>query len=263
MVYCIACSAKKIDVINGSSSLRSYLITGSYNGMDRDKFGNIYLINDENEISKYNADFELEFKNSFNRYGDISYIDATNPQKILLYYQDYHYVVFLDNSLSEIKTLNLEELGYWDISAVAMGPDNFLWIYDPVNFKLVKIDDSGQVRSSTNELYSDVFRNSNSKVRLYVDKNAIYLYNDGQINVYNVFGQEEKVILLEHFDIQFYDNFLIYSLDRTLYKHDLQLVKLTEEKEKILTLSDDFMDFDLGRNGCLVLDVGGVYKIDI
>jgi hypothetical protein len=58
----------------------------------------------------------------------------------------------------EINPLNFEEVGFWNITSVTPSPDKHIWIYDPVNLKILKTNESKEdVRdfqlSKSNELY--------------------------------------------------------------------------------------------------------------
>ena len=133
-----------------------YLIKGDFKIFEMDNLGDLYLLNNRNQLLKFNVEGVLRFEFSLNGLGEISNIDVSNPQKILLYYPQYQNIVIVDNTLSEIKRLNLEELGYWDIQAVAVSKDNNIWIHDPINHHMLKIDPSGGVQLSSNEFYNPI-----------------------------------------------------------------------------------------------------------
>jgi len=212
-----------------------YHITGRYSRMDIDKLGNIYLVDSKNKIHKYNSTFELLFSNSYNTLGRISHIDVSNPQKIIVYFSDFQNLLFLDNTLSEISILNLEPLGYWNIQAVAPSVDNLVWIYDPVNFRLVKIDESGNVLLNSNELYSGgIAGNDIPKITARDDR--IYLYTESQFMVFNIFGELIKTVDLENDGLQYLQSKLIYRQDKVLKIRDLKTEFLVDSDDTIYRL---------------------------
>ena len=61
-----------------------------------DPLGNLYLA-DEQNIWMYNKNGDSLRAFNSRRFGEISFIDATDPYKILVYFQDYNLIIFLDN----------------------------------------------------------------------------------------------------------------------------------------------------------------------
>lgn len=109
-----------------------------------DNIGNIYVITVNNTIEKYAPDGRLLTRYSNRRYGEASYLDVANPLKVLVWYADFRMVVFLDRSLTLLGALNLIEVGYPEVRTVAAAPDGRIWLYDEVNFRLVKITQEGE-----------------------------------------------------------------------------------------------------------------------
>src|SRR5271156_1161522 len=55
-----------------------------------DNLGNIYLLSKDNQLKKLNANGDsAAVFNAVTKYGNIYFIDVTNPLKILLYYKDF------------------------------------------------------------------------------------------------------------------------------------------------------------------------------
>jgi hypothetical protein len=105
-----------------------------------DNFGNIYAIS-QNEIIKYNANGIFQKQFSTKRYGNIEFVDAMNPLKILLYYKDFQQILFLDNQLTPSSTqISLEKIGYEQASLVCASANNSFWIFDTQNNELLKFD---------------------------------------------------------------------------------------------------------------------------
>lgn len=109
-----------------------------------DNIGNIYVITITNTIEKYAPDGRLLTRYSNRRFGEASYLDVANPLKVLVWYADFRMVVFLDRSLTLLGALNLIEAGYPEVRTVAAAPDGRIWVYDEVNFRLVKITQEGE-----------------------------------------------------------------------------------------------------------------------
>ncbi len=108
-----------------------------------DKLGNIYIVDTKNRLIKYDNKFNELYRYANNRYGLISTVDVTNPLRIVLFYDDFNQVSILDNTLSVIRSLDLSQQ-FLDVSACGVSNDGHLWIYDPVQFKLLKINEEGR-----------------------------------------------------------------------------------------------------------------------
>jgi len=65
-----------------------------------DQLGNTYVVAD-NHIYKYSRAGDLVQKYSNNNFGQITSIDATDPYKTIVFYQDFRHIIILDNMLSD------------------------------------------------------------------------------------------------------------------------------------------------------------------
>ncbi|MBC7884740.1 MAG: hypothetical protein H7X99_04660 [Saprospiraceae bacterium] len=109
-----------------------------------DNLGRLYIVDQKNNIINYKPDLKEQYRYANKRGGNVSTLDVTNPFKIVSFSDDFNQIKILDNTLSEISTLNLSEK-FADISACATSNDGNLWVFDPVQFKLIKINNQGTV----------------------------------------------------------------------------------------------------------------------
>lgn len=236
-----------------------YIIPGDFKDMEVDRLGFIYLINYKNEIFKYDEYFKLLFKTSYNTLGTIDYIDVSNPQKVLVYHSDFQNVLFLDNTLSQINTLNLESLGFWNIGTVAPSNDNLIWIYDPVNYKLIKINENGKEQLSSNELFSGGIQGRNSP-RIISRDDKIYLFTEEQLMIFNIFGDFDKAINLSNNGIQFFSSDIVYNKENQLYSRSTKVEFITSEDQLLYQYDHDIRDFYLNKDNTIyTLDSSGVF----
>ncbi|MEO7047207.1 MAG: hypothetical protein ABI091_18025, partial [Ferruginibacter sp.] len=71
-------------------------IPGKYSFMDVDVLDNIYLITVDNQLVKINSNGDsVASFNDVKKYGNPTFIDVSNPLKILVYYQNFSTVVVL------------------------------------------------------------------------------------------------------------------------------------------------------------------------
>jgi len=239
----------------GPVSKRSY--PGSVDFFEVDKFENIYLVdgNRLKKVDQLNANVTT-YEND--RYGNITSIDVTNPQKILVFYDLFDIVITLDNSLAETSNIDLKIFGYQDINAIAASNDNNLWVYDPIYFRLKKINYRGTVIAESLNLsgyYLDQVHPTSIKER----GNKVYLNSpDDGIVVFDNLGQFIRVLPLKDLsDFQVRKNNIIYHnlkgafiyFTEGLYDKPLDDVDLSERvhwKQFRMTISHYYIAFTDG-----------------
>ncbi len=171
---------------------------------DVDNLGRIYIVDDKNKFINYKPDLKEQYRYANTKSGSISTIDVTNPLNIIAFYDDFNQVKIFDNTLTIINEVNLSDK-FVDISACGISNDGQLWIYDPSQFKLLKINENGQVileSSNVNDFgMSDVnisIIKEKSNVVILIDKSKGFYFFDnfGQY----LFHFKESDILSVQFD---------------------------------------------------------------
>lgn len=257
--FSLSCQSIKSTQVNLSDH---YLLQGQFEQIKIDKLGFLYLLNDNNELLKFDEDLNLLFKYSINSLGDVATIDVSNPQKIILYFSDYQFILFLDNTLSEIKRLNLESFGYWDIQSAALSNDNLIWIYDPVNFRLIKISDNGQLKLQSNELFYDDASFSTNQI--FSHENFVYLYSNQKLVLFDSFGLKLKTLITPNEQIQFLgDQFLVLDDNKILLKN-FKVEFLEENNIPVIDFgNNNILGFYYYKNNVFTIDKNGLQKIKI
>lgn len=149
-----------------------------------DVFGNLYTIDLRNRLKVYDSDFNFLFEYYNNILGEISYVDVTNPKKIILFFKGFQKVLFIDDTLSEIGRYE----GEFNILAVGNSRDNNLWIYDGLDYRVKKISSIGRVLLESNPLesYHGISINPDYMIEY---NNMVYLVEDGRgIAILDNFG---------------------------------------------------------------------------
>ena len=145
-----SCATKKNIPNVVSSVVDKYDIAVQPMFAEVDNLGRIYVLDDKNRIINYKPDLTEQYRFANTRSGQVSTLDVTNPLKVVAFYDDFNQVKVLDNTLSIINELNLADK-FADISACGVTNDGHLWVFDPVQFKLIKINDAGvKVMESSN-----------------------------------------------------------------------------------------------------------------
>jgi hypothetical protein len=188
-----------------SLPVMSRLITGSYVDFQVDNLGNIFVLTPDNQLKKYNAAGDsLGVFNDVRRYGKIAYIDVTNPLKILLFYEEFGTIVMLDRFLNNINSLDLRQLGFYQVTCIGLAYDNNIWVYDALAGKLNKISSDGTQINQTNDIrqYMDSVPNP---VLLTDQGGLVYLFDPQKgAFVFDHYGGYSKFIPLKnwrHFEV--------------------------------------------------------------
>jgi len=104
-----------------------------------DNLDNIYAVTDNNQLLKYNSAGKLLWNYSNKSFGKLSFIDVTDPMRILLFYSAIQQAVVLNNNLNEISRFNFGADASRFVTLIATANSNGFWIYDQQNRQLQKL----------------------------------------------------------------------------------------------------------------------------
>jgi hypothetical protein len=125
-------------------------IKGNFAKVYADNLLNVYTVNANNQIKKYNNKGDsVAVYNNLTQYGNISHIDVTNGLKILVYYKDFAIINVLDRFLKPLTTIQLRQQNILQASAICLSYDGQIWVFDEVEYKLKKIDETGKLLLET------------------------------------------------------------------------------------------------------------------
>lgn len=195
-----------------------------------DDFGFTYVVS-KTEILKYNMVGELYKSFSTKRYGNIDFVDVTNPLKILVYYKDFQQILFLDNQLTASSDMiSLEVLGLEQTSLVCTSANNSFWLYNKQNNSLQRYGEKSQqiVKIDNLNRVLDIEIKPN-----FMKEKSNYLYlncpNEG-ILVFDIYGSFLKTIPIKNiteFDIQ--NSNVFYFQNKTLNEYSSQTFNTTQK----------------------------------
>jgi hypothetical protein len=184
----ISFSLGKVSAQADSIPTMALYLPGTYADFQVDNLGNVFVLTPDNQLKKYSASGDsLGVFNDVRRYGKIAYIDVTNPLKILLFYQEFGTIVTLDRFLNNVGSLDLRQLGFYQVTCIGLAYDNNIWVYDALAGQLNKISNDGTVISKTND------------IRQFTDSvpNPILLTDQGGL-VY-LFDPQKGAFLFDHY----------------------------------------------------------------
>lgn len=198
---------------------KMFAVTAPIKDFYVDNLYNIYLINNNNQVKKLNDKGDsVGVYNDVKRYGDISYIDVTSPLKILVYYHDFATITILDRFLTYRATIALRQHNILQPGAVALSYDNNIWVYDEAESKIKKIDESGNILQTSNDLRLS-FTDAPQVSKIIDDNGTLYLYDEkqGWLLFDYYFAFKKKIIEKDWQDVQSINANMIGRKGKSIY----------------------------------------------
>ena len=162
-----------------SDSLFSYVRTydSGISSFAVDNLGELYVINKGNQLKKYNARGDsVAVFNQVTQFGTLSYVQAQNPWKTILFYQDFGTIVLLDKYLNIVTSINLPKVNIFQVDAVTTSYDNNIWLFDGQEERLKKIDDNGNTLFETVD-FRQLFDSVPAPKKVIDRDGYVYLYD--------------------------------------------------------------------------------------
>ncbi|MCH8331325.1 MAG: hypothetical protein IH946_08075 [Bacteroidetes bacterium] len=195
-----------------------------------DNLRQFYVIANNNELQKYDVKGNLLKTYSEKKHGQLKYLSADNPMKLLLFYPDFYFLVMLDNTLSETGSINLQRLNFQLPKAVCISFDNRIWLYDELNFQLIKIDENGLVVQQSENLLT--LLGIALKFNFLTEENNWLYVNDPDVGIliFDIYGTYNKTLPIKGLDyFQVVQDNIIYYKDGKLIRYN----NLTFEEQEI------------------------------
>jgi hypothetical protein len=203
-------------------------IPGKYSFMDVDVLDNIYLITVDNQLVKINSNGDsVASFNDVKKYGNPTFINVSNPLKILVYYQNFSTVVVLDRLLTLRNSINFRKMGIFSVKALATSYDNNIWIFDEQDMKLKKIDDDGKTLTETTD-WRQLFDPVPSPSQIIDADNFVYLYDENKgFAIFDYYGTLKGNLPFLHWkNIAISRNVIYGFADNILYSYQLKSLDL-------------------------------------
>jgi len=186
-----------------------------------DNIGALYLITPGNQLKKYNEQGDsVGVFNEVTKYGKLSYVDAENPWKTILFYQNFSTIVLLDKYLKVVTAINLRKQNIFQVRAVTSSYDSNIWLFDEQDNKLKKIDDNGNVLSETVD-FRLLFDSVPDPAKIIDRDGFVYLYDPQKgVYIFDYYGSfKSKLTFLNWTDMEVFGK-NIYGFDKeNIYKY--------------------------------------------
>lgn len=193
-----------------------------------DPFKNIYAINDKEELLKFDEQGTLLFRFGIRELGPIQIVDASNPFKVIVFYEETNQLVVLDNNLSEISRTDLFDLNILSVSAISNSSNDEIWFFDRFNQQLIRLNNQLEI-SYKGEQLNETFDQQIEPHFMLEKQDAVYLNDSTQgIFVFDLFGNYQKTIRIKGLaSFQVVNNLLVYLKDGQLKSRHLKLLSNT------------------------------------
>ncbi|HSG68226.1 MAG TPA: hypothetical protein VK994_05925 [Bacteroidales bacterium] len=188
-----------------------------------DELGNVFVVKDK-QLTKYNKSGDRLHSYTNLYAGSISFVDTHDPFKLLLFYQAFGQVEFLDHTLSLTSSrIDLNEISLGLSTLACASYQGAFWVYDPTNFELVRVTQSLEIaeRSGNLQQATGIALDPN-----YMIERDNYLYlNDPHtgILIFDKYGTYYRTIPVKGLSyFQVFNKRVIYTADGQIFIYDTQ-----------------------------------------
>ncbi len=218
--------------------------------VSKDRNGNIYFLSRNRSLVRVDSLGRPLGTFSPQTRGRIASIDAWNPMKILLFYEDRQELFLLDRFLRPISNTTLPDINFTGTAKVAaLANDDNFWLFDETNLTLSKIDLNLRkvIIETPLNLILDKQRFDVRQMREY--QNMVYLLDANGIFVFDNLGNYKKKIPITGLNfIGFQNNELYYVQDNllhfaNLYSSEKRTVQLPKAYTTALVSQDSYYMF--------------------
>jgi hypothetical protein len=224
-----------------------------------DPLHQVYFINDKRQLYKLVPSQNREYLYTDLFVDQQTVIQAQNPFKVLLYKKDVGTLVTLDSRLNQTARINLFDLGYFDVSAVATANDNqSIWLFDKASQQLVRLDQNNRQtffspvmpQQIGHELDPVYITETESKVYLVDPTKGIFIFD----NIGNYF---KKLPVEGIRKIWIFGPRMLYYFEGKIRQYDLLMME-----DKVVMDLDGYADVFLSREFILALKGNGeLYRL--
>ena len=207
-----------------------------------DYLGNVYAI-DDNEIVKYSPAGIQISSFSDKSAGTITSVDASNPLRVQVYYQDFGQISYLDDVLSLIGSqISLIDLGLDQATLSCSSWDDGIWLYDPQDFELKRLGSNLRLSHQSGNINQLVGIELNPN--FIIEKNNFVYLNDPLIGilVFDQFGTYYKTLPVRGIDkFQVGGEQVFYLSDAKLMSYNMKSfefadMSISSDNESILDM---------------------------
>lgn len=226
-------------------------------GVEVDRFGNIYTLEDYN-ITKFDSEGNVLF--SIENIDLISNLDVSNPLKPVIFYKEINELQIFDQKFSLLNSISLLNKNFDYIDCISSSKGSNYLLFDKTDNKLKKVDKAFNVLYRS-ESFLNLFKLEKIIFKIIEQDNGIYILNKEGIDVFDSFLTYVKTIPIKDVaNIQIFENEIIYLEDNNLLSYN---VKTLQYKEMSIPKTDKILATQLVKNGLVVLSVDTLFLYSV
>jgi hypothetical protein len=166
-----------------------------FENFEVDNLGSLYLFSSNQQLKKLDARFDsVGVFNDMRMFGSLYGMDVSNPLRVILWYKDFSTLVILDRFLNLRTSINLNNVGILQCVAIAQSYDNNIWLFDNLDSKLKKIDETGTLLLESAD-FRMLFDNPPQPHRLEDFNKQLYAYDSARgLLMMDYFGAYQKLL---------------------------------------------------------------------
>ncbi len=194
------------------------------NFVTADILNHIYIINGKNLI-QYSDEGEIVYQYSSQLLGDITSMDASNPMKILLFYNNFNQVVFLSNKLVPLSSaIELDNMGFTSVSAVCSAARDGFWLFDSKQMQPVYISQNMDIVNKGTHINITDTSSSNIPLMMTEHESKLYIcFPELGVWIFDQTGKLLDTIAIPNIQYcQLLSNKLIYLTHKKICMYDLK-----------------------------------------
>jgi len=140
-----------------------------------DNLNNFYLLT-QGTLTKYSPFGKKVVSFSDGSLGNITSADVTNPYRLILYYNNFNQILFLDDAMTILaEPVLLDNYKLFSVRAVSYSPDDGFFIFDEDTYTIKHFNESRKEDFESASLYSYLKTHTDS-IHLFFRTNRLFLF---------------------------------------------------------------------------------------
>lgn len=224
-----------------------------------DKLGNFYFIK-KNILEKKDKNNNLLMTYDNYSFGNISNVSVTDPLRILLFYQDFNRLIYLNNDLSELRDpISLDDIELYSITAVCPSSNGGFWLYNTQNSQVINVNKDLKSQINGVNLYSVI--GDSHPLEIFISINYIYVWLDSKdVIVLDKFGNYYALIKSKNSNAVCIDNDILYLLEDGTVRA-IDVANMTEQEISLPKIT--ILDFEISGQYIYVLSDNSLITFEI
>ncbi len=240
--------------LDGTAQEPVYFFSETFNMAASDPLGHFYLVQ-EGQIRKIDSLGQVMYTFSDPEKGQVSWLDASDPFRILVYYRTFNQLIFLDRTLSPLgDPVRLDDLEIFVPAGICRARQGGFWVIDQSNSSLIHLD--ADLNRQVDIRLGGINTNQmESWFPMLEWKERLYICRQGQnVIQFDLYGTQLINIPVKTMGISSMDNMMLFIGDQVVYKYSDYPAGLSEPMTMLLP---EWEQLIISKNRALIQDQSG------